>query len=311
MSALRKGLNDYLAVRRAFGYQLREAGGGLRHFVTFVERHGTHHITTELALRWATQPHQTDPAHWARRLGMVRGFAQYYSATDPRTEVPPHGLLPYRYRRRTPYIYRQGEIARLLGAARKLPSHIGLRPWTYSTLFGLLTVTGMRISEVIRLDRDDVDLTRGLLTIVRSKFRKSRLIPIHASTGRALRRYADRRDRVYRWPTTPSFFLSDLGTRLTHWSVRQTFVRLSHQIGLRGPADRHGPRIHDLRHGFAIRTLLGWYRAGVDVERRLPVLATYLGHRHVADTYWYLSGVPELFRLVARRLDGSPGGAKS
>ncbi len=311
MKNLRKALEEYLAVRRALGFKLTAAGYVLPDFLSFLHRQGASHITTKLALRWARQPVTVAPAYWAQRLGLVRRFAQYQAAIDPRTEIPPQGLLPDRYIRKPPYLYSHREIVRLIEAAKGLPSATGLRPWTYSVLLGLLAVTGMRISEPIALDREDVDLTRGVLTVRQTKFGKSRLLPIHPSTQRALLSYARRRDRIHPRPKTPGFFVSDGGTRLTHWTVRWTFVRLSHQIGLRGPSDRFGPRLHDLRHRFAVQTLLGWYRAGADVERHLPELATYLGHAHVTDTYWYLSAAPELLRLAAMRLGPTQGGLPS
>jgi integrase len=200
-----------------------------------------------------------------------------------------------------PYLYTDEELAHLIGAARKLPSPLGLRAATYATLFGLLAVTGMRVSEPVGLDRDDVDLNWGILTIRRTKFGKSRIIPLHASTREALRQYANLRDRVF--PGTRSFFVAEHGGRLNANIVQRTFVRLSRQIGLRGPTDSHGPRLHDLRHRFAVETLIRWYREGVDVERHLPELSTYLGHVHVADTYWYITAVPELLRLATLRLE--------
>jgi len=224
-------------------------------------------------------------------------------ALDPATEIPPQGLLPYRFHRAQPYLYTDEEIARLIQAARKLPSPLGLRAATYATLFGLLAVTGMRMSEPIALDRDDVDLTRGILTVRRTKFGKTRIVPVHASTREALRRYRELRDRLCPRAKTRSFFISEYGTRLSVWSARRTFVTLSHQIGLRGPDESHGPRLHDLRHRFAVQTLLGWYRAGLNVEQHLPELSTYLGHVHVADTYWYITAVPELLRLATLRLE--------
>jgi integrase len=279
----------------------------LPQFAAFLEQEGASSITRELALRWATHPANAHPAHWATRLSTVRRFAQFWSASDPRTEVPPLGLLPYRYRRTPPYIYTAGEIRRLIDAAKQLPSPTGLRPATYATLFGLLAVTGLRISEALALNRADVDGAEAVLIIRRTKFGKSRLVPVHPSTQRALRRYTRGRDRVHPTPTTESFFVSERGARLTQWTVRYTFNRLSRRIGLRGPADRRGPRLHDFRHRLAVDTLLRWYRAGVDVERHLPELSTYLGHGHIADTYWYLSAVPELLRLAAARLEARGG----
>lgn len=301
MSELRAALEDYLAVRRGLGFKLRLPGSWLQDFVSFAEQEGSHFITTKLALRWAQKTTNAQPAQWANRLGMVRQFAQYRSATDPRTEIPPQGLLPHRYRRKAPYIYRDEEIRTLIDAAKQLPSSSGLRPWTFSTLFGLIAVTGTRVGEPIALNREDVDLSRGDIFIHQTKFGKSRLVPVHPSTQKVLQEYARRRDAIYPCPKTPSFFLSERGTRLTDGMVRWTFVKISHQIGLRGPTDRRGPRLQDLRHTFTVRTIMRWYRAGLDVEQHLPELSTYLGHAHVAGTYWYLSATPELLQLVAKR----------
>lgn len=303
MSSIRKAVDEYLALRRGLGFKLCQEGLWLKRFALFVEQRRSQCITTSLALEWATQPAHAGPSHLARRLSVVRGFAQYRAARDPRTEVPPLGLLPHRYRRKPPYIYTNDEIGRLLQATAQLESQTGLRPQTYSTLLGLLVVTGMRISEVVGLERDDVDLANALLTIRRTKFGKSRIVPLHASTRQALERYADRRDRILPRPTARSFFVGDHGRSLTINVVEQTFVKLSRQVGLRGPSDRRGPRLHDLRHRFAVHTLMRWYRTGVDVERHLPKLSTYLGHAHPTDTYWYLSAVPELMQIVAKRLE--------
>jgi len=175
----------------------------------------------------------------------------------------------------------------------------------YATLLGFLTVTGMRLGEALALDRDDVDLSEGVIRVRTAKYGKSRLVPIHKSTREALGNYARRRDQRLRTVRTPAFFLSDAGTRITQWAARETFVRLSREIGLRGPEGRfgHGPRLHDMRHRFAAVTLLRWYRAGLDVERHMSRLSTYLGHTHVTDTYWYISAVPTLLQLASQRLE--------
>ncbi len=303
MISLRKAVENYLTMRRSLGFKLRDMGYNLRHFVSFMAQQRASVIITDLALRWAQQPQNVQPAQWAARLSFVRSFARYWSATDPRTEIPPMGLLPYRTKRATPYIYSNDEIQHLLKAARNLPPSTGLRPWTYYSLFGLMAVTGMRISEVIRLDHADVDLQQGLLTVRLTKFSKSRLIPLHPSTVKKLKRYLHRRDELYPRHLTARFFLSNQGTPLTDCMVRWTFVKLSRQIGLRKVGDSFGPRLHDLRHRFAVTTLLHWYRTGLDVEQRLPVLSTYLGHAHVTDTYWYLSAIPELLALTKDRLE--------
>jgi integrase len=310
MSALSKSVQDYLSLRRKLGYKLHEPGTWLEDFVAFLKRQGACHVTTELSLRWAMQPANAQPSRWAARLRAVRLFAEYHKAFDPRTEVPPPGLLPHRPRRKQPHIYSDQEIRRLINATKGLPSKTGLRPWTYSTLFGVLAATGLRISEALALNGEDVDLDQGVLIIRRTKFGKTRLVPVHTTTRDALRAYASRRDRIHRRPRTPSFFVSECGTRLERSRVSMTFYGLSRQTGLRGPSDRHGPRLHDFRHSFAVRTLLAWYRSGVDVDSQMPKLSTYLGHTHVSDTYWYLSAVPELLRLAARRLETNKHGGR-
>jgi len=298
-----QALNEYLAMRRVLGFELREVAGCLRNFVTFLEAEGASHITRELALRWATRPAAAQPSTWAWRLGMVRRFAAWHSGLEPRTEIPPAGLLPHRYQRKKPHIYSDEEIEKVLRQAAQLASPKGLRAHTYTTLFGLLAVSGMRVNEALHLDRPDVDLGQGILTIRRTKFGKSRHVPVHPSTVDALKQYADRRDRILAKPV-PAFFVSERGIRITDCMARYTFAKLSQQIGLRSPANSHGrgPRLHDMRHRFAARTLIRWYRAGLDVERELPKLATYLGHVHINETYWYLEAVPELLQLATDRL---------
>lgn len=303
MNSLRKAVEDYLILRRSLGFKLRDMGTALRHFVSFMEREGACTITTRLALRWAMQPQQVHPAHWAARLSFVRSFAKHLSAIDPQTEIPPQGRLPYRYQRCTPHFYTDDQIRRLINAAWNLPPTTGLRRWTYSTLFGLLAVTGLRISEAIALQRDDVDLDQGLLIVRLTKFRKSRLVPLHPSTTHRLKRYASKRGTFYPKDIPSHFFLSEQGRPLTDCMVRWTFVRLSRQIDLRGLSDHFGPRLHDFRHRFAVNTLLQWYRSGLDVEQRLPLLSTFLGHTHVTNTYWYLWAVPELLALSKDRLE--------
>jgi integrase/recombinase XerD len=303
MKTLQIAAADYITLRRSLGFKLRDMATGLTDFVSFLEQKAVPYITTALALEWAMQPVDHQPSDWARRLGFVRVFARYWSATDPRTEIPAAGLLPFRAQRAHPYLYTEEEIQKLLAAAKRLPPKGGLRPWTYNCLFGLLVVGGLRISEAIKLERKDVDLNQGLLTIRRTKFNKTRLVPLHDSTRDVFAHYARRRDRCIPNASSPCFLLNDHGRRLEIAAVHRTFYDLSRQIGLRGPADHTGPRIHDFRHRFAVNTLIRWYRDNEDIERRLPVLSTFLGHAHVADTYWYLSIHPELMRLATSRLE--------
>lgn len=303
MSALQAALDEYLDIRRTLGFKLLDEGTALPKFLRFLEEANAPFITTDLAVQWATLPENVLPVHWSRRLAMVRAFARFLCSLDPRTEIPPQGLIPHRYHRKPPYIYDDGEIARLLQASKHLQSATGLRAATYSTLFGLLAVTGMSINEPIALDRCDVDLVQGILTVRQTKFGKSRLIPVHSSTVDKLKEYSQLRDSLFSRQKCPSFFLSERGARLTQCVVRWTFVKLSREIGLRAPSDKHGPRMHDLRHTLAVKTLIRWYQADIDVERHMPELAAYLGHTHVNDTYWYISAVPELLRLASLRLD--------
>ncbi|MGA8159111.1 MAG: tyrosine-type recombinase/integrase, partial [Rhodoplanes sp.] len=257
MNTLRQAVQEYLTMRRSLGYKLQGAGKKLLDFATFMEQHRAPYITHSLALAWAKKPSDVRPGEWARRLSYVRGFARHRSATDPRTQIPPAGLLPYRPKRAQPYLYSDEEIKELLRAALKLPAKSGLRPWTYHCLFGLLSVTGLRVSEAQNLELQDVDLRTGVLTIRGAKFGKSRLVPLHASTRRVLADYMARRERMWANRQGSSYlFVSSWGNRLDGGDIRRTFYALSRQIGLRGPFDSHGPRLHDMRHGFASKTLL-------------------------------------------------------
>jgi integrase len=243
------------------------------------------------------------PARAAWRLRIVRDFAIHHQASDPRTEVPPRDLLPCRNHRKAPYLYSDQEVGRLLRAARELPPGKGLRHRTYATLVGLLAATGLRVGEALALDGADVDWQAGVLIVRQSKFRKTRLVPAHASTVGRLRQYQQERDRVYPAPLTPALFVSERGRRLPYKTVQMVFRRLCEQVGLHGPATGRRPRIHDLRHRFAVNTLIRWYREGVDVQRCLPRLSTYLGHGCCEHTYWYLTAVPELLRLATDCLE--------
>jgi integrase len=303
MKALKEAVYDYLTLRRALGFKLKKHSRFLDEFVAFLEGADASHITSQLALQWATEPQHIQQAEWAARLSVVRGFARYWSATDPMTEIPPEGLLPYRPRRAKPYLYSDDEIQQLLDAARNMPATHRLQPWTYHCLFGLLAVAGLRISEALNLRSTDVDWSEGVLAINNAKFGKSRLIPLHASTLNVLFDYDAHRDRLFADRKNPYFFCSRYGCRLDEGQVRRVFYTISRQIGIRGTSASRGPRLHDFRHRFAVQTLLRWHRAGEDVRRRLPVLSTYLGHGHVTDTYWYVTGTPELVAAVGQRLD--------
>jgi len=301
MTDLRSTLERYVNMRQGLGYKFQREAQRLADFVSFMEKRKAVTITTKLAVEWATLPPERN-ASWALRLMAVRGFARHVASLNPKTEVPPPGILPP-LKRPKPHVYSNAEINALLAAALALPPADGLRRWTYHCFFGLLAVTGLRLSEAIGLQLVEVDLQAGVLTVRQSKFGKSRLVPLHPTTRAALRRYAERRDAHVGSRCGPHFFVAQSGGRLPQSSVRRVFMQLSREIGLRRPGERTGPRIHDIRHRFAIRTLVCWYREGTDVEKKLPVLSTYLGHTWVRDTYWYLSACPELMQEAARRLD--------
>jgi integrase len=305
MSDLSGHLDDYLRLRRALGFKLTREGDVLPQFVAYLEAAGASTITVDLAIAWARLPQGVQPIQWAHRLGAVRGFARYVATIDPTNEVPPRGVLPSSSRRPTPYLYSEADICRLLEATRQLqPS---LRAATHEALFGLLAVSGMRVGEAVGLARGDVDLREGVVTIREAKFDRSRLVPLHQSTTDALGCYAACRDRLCPGPRAGTFFLSGVGTALLPGPLHRTFIELTTSIGLR--SNGVGPRIHDLRHSFAVHTLVDWHRSGVDIGARMAVLSTYLGHVNPAGTYWYLSAAPELMDLVAQRLDGAFGGS--
>lgn len=302
MSALSRHLEAYLRLRRSLGHELADAARLLPRFVVHLEAGGAEFVTIEAALAWSLEPDAPPGSTvWSRRMMAVRGFARYLSGIDPRTEVPPAGAVPARQHWRAPFIYSESDIAALMGEARRSIGH-PFRAATYETLIGLLAATGLRIGEAIRLDRGDVDFAEGVLLVRESKFKKSRLVPLQASTLRALERYARRREEFSERPSSESFFVSLNSTRIIYESVCPTFRALCERSGVGAGATRR-PRIHDLRHSFAVRTLVGWYRDGLDVQAQLPLLSTYLGHREPRYTYHYLSAAPELLGHAARLLE--------
>ncbi len=304
MNALGLALDSYLALRRALGFKLQEAEYLLRKFVEYAQQQHSSIVTTALALDWATQSNNAAPITRANRLIAVRGFARYLHASDPRHEVPPAELIPYRKIRYEPYIYSDEDVTALLGEAQAIPHP--LIAATYTTLFGLLAVTGMRLGEALRLDRDDVDCNNAVLFVRDSKFKKSRELPLHSTSRDALRTYAEQRNELISRPRAPSFLLSTSATRLISQNVHANFLRLRKRAGLnhRRP---HRPRIHDLRHSFAVKTIRRWYEAGSDVEPKLPSLSTYLGHVSPTSTYWYLTATPDLMALAGKRLERAMG----
>lgn len=300
VTPLTEALDDYLALRRGLGHQMADAARLLPSFVTFLQSQGLSTVTVRAALDWCQQPAPVGGVTVApHRMTAIRGFARYLSGIDAATQVPPIGLVPLRPRRPEPFIYSQADIAAMLTVARRLGPG-PLRGLTYYTLIGLLAATGLRIGEAINLDLGDIDEREAVLTIRESKFGKSRLVPVHPSTMSALVEYRAARDEHPKSAGQPSLFISRTGKRLLYQVVCQTFRQIVTDAGVGTDAARP-PRLHDLRHRYAVITLLAWYRSGQDVQANLPALSTYLGHREPSSTYWYLSAVPELLALAAQR----------
>jgi len=305
-TTLGEHVDDYLRLRRALGFKLERHGQILPALVAYLEAAGATTVTRELAISWARLPASAHPRHWAARLAIARGFAAYLQTIDPATEIPPAGVFAVRYQRPTPYLWSQRDVCRLLEAAR------GLRPplkaASYEALFGLLAVTGMRVGEAIGLELDDVDLDNGVITIREhvAKLERARLVPLHPTTVEALDRYARTRPGLCPKPRSTAFFLSGTGAGIDRSEVSKTLRKITVALGLR--TETVHPRAHDLRHSFALSTLIGWQRSGVQIDERIAVLSTYLGHVSPAETYWYLTATPELMGLAAERLEFRFGG---
>lgn len=306
MSALSEHAQEYLRARRALGVKLERHGRLLPQLVAYLEAAGATTVTRELAISWARLPAGAHPRHWAARLSIARGFAAYLQTIDPTTEIPPADVFAVRYQRPTPYLWSDAAICRLLEAARELRPP--LKAAGYEALFGLLAVTGMRVGEAVALQPDDVDLKDGVITIREhvAKLERARLVPLHPTTVQALERYARTRARLCPRPRSTTFFLSSIGTSLDRSAVSKTLRKLTTALGLRTETAR--PRTHDLRHSFAVSTLIDWQRSGVQIDEQIAVLSTYLGHVRPADTYWYLTATPELMGTAAERLERHLGG---
>ena len=298
---LREGLADYLALRRALGYRLARPQKLLGQFLDHLERAGESRITVAVALDWARLPANGGSNWWAYRLSAVRGFATYLHALDPAHEVPAAELLPHHPLRASPYLYSEADLAALIAAASSLRTP--LRRATFATLIGLLAVTGIRVGEAIALNSGDIDLASGRLVVRHGKFGKTRELALHPSTVEALRRYLRLRNRLAPATGTSALFVSTAGTRLIYCNVHNAFHRLVRLAGLTPRSGSCRPRIHDLRHSFAVAAMLDAYAAGQDGQTRLTLLSTWLGHVHPASTYWYLSASPELMAMAGQRLE--------
>ncbi len=315
MKSLQHHLTEYVAARRALGTRLQEPAKTLCRFIKFLARRKARFISTELALEWSQQSQGVQRATWARKLSMVRQFARWMSVIEPRHQVPPPRLLNVRHRRSKPHIYSDEEITRLMSEAAQLRSSNGMKAANLETLIGLLAATGLRPGEAAALEIGDVDLQAQVLLIRESKFGKSRQVPIHPSMAAALKRYARQRDQTFRNLSHPFFFISDRGTALHLGTVRRWLCKISRACGLRKKAEGHrsgrGPRLQDLRHTFATRRLVEWYKSGCNVTLQMPKLSTYLGHSSVGCTYWYIEAVPELLELATEfQLTSGQGGQK-
>lgn len=304
MSALADASVSYLEVRRALGFKLMRHGRMLASYVSYLDERGLETLTAEAALAWACQPADAGPVRWSKRLSVARCFAAYLVSIDPATEVPPSRVWP-QPRRPEPFVCSPAQITALVAAAGTLGS-----PYlaaTYQTVIGLLAVTGMRVGEVIGLDDEDVDLDAGMLIVHGAKFGKSREVPLHPSTVSALARYLALRNERFSLRMSPSLFVATTGQRVRSKKLWKFWQGVIDGAGL-APCGRR-PRLHDLRHSFAVNTLRAWHEAGLDVEVRLPLLSTYLGHANPASTYWYLTATPDLLAAAARRLEASTGAA--
>ena len=304
-SQLHLQVEDYLRLRRSLGFKLKNAGVLLASLVRYAEQVGHQGpLTTKLAVAWAQQTASKDPTAAARRLAPVQMFARHQAALDPATEIPPEGILGEVSRRRPqPHIYSDDEIGMLLDQCRQLTPRGGLRPVAYTTLFGLLACTGLRLSEACRLDRADVDLDAGVLTVSLTKFRKTRLVPLDPTAVGALEDYLAVRDARVGVGATGRLLRTERTDHLKADTALKTFCRIRQRLGWSAQGRAHRPRIHDLRHTFAVRRLLAWYVEGVDIDAKMLALSTYLGHAKPSDTYWYLSAIPELMAVTSHRFE--------
>jgi len=301
MSTLSTDLEGYLRLRRSLGYKLERAGKVLADFVDYAEAAGADHVLTELAVSWALQTSNPDSNWRAGRLGTVRCFARYLHAVDPIHQVPPVGLIPRGTGRPTPCLFSNDQVVALMTAARRLRSPV--QAATLETVIGLLAATGLRVGEALRLDNGDLDTRDAALTVRNSKGGQSRIVPLDASVVEAITAYWGIRDRRFEPRRCDSLFVSTVGRRLSSGNLGAAFASVVDLAGLPARRARSGPRLADLRHSFAVQTLLDWHNAGLDVGARLPLLSAYMGHASPASTYWYLSAAPELLALAAGRLE--------
>ena len=313
MTPLSERLDQYVAERRSHGGNWASQAKQVRPFVTFADSEGAERITTALFLRWKERFGSAGQTTWAGRLSAVRVFAIWLQGIDPRTEVPPKGLIPRQGCRPKPYIYSDGEIRRIVVEAARLKCRTGLRGLTFSTMFGLIAVTGMRIGETLVLHDADVDTDAATVRVRHAKNGRGRVIPVTDCTADRLRTHRDTRNRIL-GRTTVTFFCGEGGNQLGTETARSTFAMIGQRTGLREPqADRRkgrGPRLQDLRHSFASKTITDWFRQGHDVDAEMYKLSAFLGHSGPDCTWWYIEAVPELLEMARARADSSTGGGE-
>ena len=303
-------VETYLAYRRRHGFKLSIDATQLRSFARFADEAGTaDHLTVALAIAWARSSRRPNPLTWARRIEVLRGFARFCLRVDPTTEIPPQGLFGPAHRRLIPHIYTEAELITLLEAANALTPEHGLRPATCRCVFGLLAASGLRISEALGLTRADVDLDAGVLRIREAKFHRQRWVPLHPSVTASLSAYAEWRNQCVPRPACDRFFLRDDGHPANQSGIRYALQTLCQQLGWQPRGDYPHHRLHDLRHTYIVRAALRFYEQGIDVDRAVLALSTYVGHAKVSDTYWYFTGIPELMAIAAERFHRYTQGA--
>lgn len=303
-------VETYLTYRRCHGFKLTADESQLRSFARYADEIGTSgHLTVALAVAWVRSSRHPNQLTWARRIAVLQGFARFCLRDNPATEILPRDLFGPTHRRRVPHIYTEAELGSLLEAAKDLAPTDGLRPATCQCVFGLLAATGLRISEALSLTRTDVDLNAGVLLIREAKFHQQRLVPMHPSVTESLRVYARRRDQLVPGSTCDRFFLRDGGSGANQSGMLYALQTLCQQLGWQPRGDYRYHRLHDMRHTFIVRSMLRLYEQGVDVDRAVLALSTYVGHAKVSDTYWYFTGIPELMSIAAERFERYAQGA--
>ena len=304
LKSMKQQVQEYLYYRRSLGFLLHIEGQELLKFATYVDnkRH-VGPLTENIAIEWAKSSKKVSRFTWARRLEIIRCFAKYCRIIEPDTQVPAKGIFGKAHRRNIPYIFTKHEIQRILDTTKYLVPKNGLRPISFCYLFSLLYVTGLRISEALNLSPEDVDLTQGMLWVRQTKFHKSRLVPLHKSTVKALSSYCRQRNKYIPPSQIRKFFILDDGKPISLRAAEYAFLRIRNILGWNVKPQNKMPRIYDLRHTFVCHRLLSWYMQGIDVQKVVPYLSTYLGHVKVSDTYWYITGIPELMKNVSERFN--------